>query len=92
MGRGRERGRENPKQAPHVSPEPDAGLVLTNHEIMPGAEIKSWMLNQLSHPGDPPRLVFNIHSSILEVEQIAGASRKAELTNSLPENESVLVI
>ena len=28
------RGRENPRQAPCTSTEPDAGLDLTNHEIM----------------------------------------------------------
>ena len=34
-----------------VSTEPEAGLELTNHEIMTWAE--SWTLNQLSHPGTP---------------------------------------
>ena len=34
VGKGRERGRENPKQAPLVSTEPDMGLDLTNCEIM----------------------------------------------------------
>ena len=30
----RETGRQNPKQAPHCQPEPNAELKLTNHEIM----------------------------------------------------------
>ena len=29
------------------------GLDPTHHEITTSAEIKSWMLNQLSHPGTP---------------------------------------
>ena len=36
-----------------VSAEPPEGLKLMNHEIMMGAEIKSQVLNQLSHPGSP---------------------------------------
>ena len=50
-GTERERERRNPKKASAVSTEPDAGLDLTNCEIMTLVEIKSWMLNQLSHPG-----------------------------------------
>ena len=42
----RERERENPKQA-----EPNAGLHLTNREIVAWAEMKSQMLKWLSHPG-----------------------------------------
>ena len=49
----RERERQNPKQAPAVSAEPNVGLKLMNSEIMIRAEIKSQMLNQLSHPGAP---------------------------------------
>ena len=42
----RDRERENSKQALHcVSTEPDAGLDLTNLEIMTGDEIKSRVLN-----------------------------------------------
>ena len=33
--------------------EPDAGLELTNHKIMTGAEIKSRTLSRLSPPGAP---------------------------------------
>ena len=33
--------------------EPNVGLKLTNREIMTSAEIKSRMLNQLSHPDAP---------------------------------------
>ena len=36
-----------------VSTKPDMGLEPTNCEIMTWAEIKSWVLNQLSHPGAP---------------------------------------
>ena len=43
--------RENPKHSA-LSAEPDTGLDLS-HEIMTWAEIKSWTLNQLSHPGVP---------------------------------------
>ena len=34
-----ERETQNPKQAPAVSTEPDAGLKLTKHEIMTRAEV-----------------------------------------------------
>ena len=48
----RERGRERiPSRVPAVILEPDTGLHLMNHEIMTTAEIKTWPLNQLSHPG-----------------------------------------
>ena len=49
---GREReGERIPSRLHSVRPEPDVGLDLTNHEIMTRAEIKSRMVNQLSHPG-----------------------------------------
>ena len=62
--RGRERGRERererererrriPSRLCAVSVEPNEGLDLTNCEIVTSAEIKSWTLNQLSHPGTP---------------------------------------
>ena len=51
-GDGRKKKKQNPKQALHGA-EPDAGLELTNREIMTRAEIKSQTLNQLSHPGAP---------------------------------------
>ena len=40
-GRGREGGRQNPKQAPgsELSAEPDAGLKLTNRKIMTQAKV-----------------------------------------------------
>ena len=47
-----ERGRERNRA---VSTEPDAGLNLTNHEIMTWAKIKSRMHNKLNHPGAPSR-------------------------------------
>ena len=46
----KERERENPRQGP-VSTKPNVGLYLRNCEIMTWATIKSWTLNQLSHPG-----------------------------------------
>ena len=50
----RERGRERiPRRVHTVSAEPDAGPNLRNSEIMTRAEIKSQMLNLLSHPGAP---------------------------------------
>ena len=57
-GRKRERERERPTQAGFVlGAEPDAGLYLTNHEIMTRATIKSRTLSQLSHPDAPISLI-----------------------------------
>ena len=54
MRRGGAEREEREFQAVSVlSAEPDVGLEPTNHEIMTWAETKSWMLNQLSHPGAP---------------------------------------
>ena len=55
----REMGRDNPKQALYCQGT-DPGLELTSGEIMTWAEIKSWMLNQLSHPGAPHCPLFLI--------------------------------
>ena len=53
----RERVRERiPGRLHTISIEPHAGLELTNHEIVIGAEIKSQMLYGLSHPGTAPLL------------------------------------
>ena len=54
-GRGAERGGERESQAgPGAgSTEPNNGLKSTNCEIMTWAEIKSWVLNWLIHPGTP---------------------------------------
>ena len=41
-----------------LSPEPDVELDPTNCEILTWAEIKIWMLNQLSHPGAPVIIIF----------------------------------
>ena len=50
----RHRMRERESQAGSVlSAEPDAGLYLTNCDIMTWGEIKGWMLNWLSHPNAP---------------------------------------
>ena len=44
------------------SAEPDAGLSLTNREIMTGAKVKSWLLNGLSHPGAPEFLFIQFQT------------------------------
>ena len=50
----RDREGENPKQALYFSVEPEMEFQPMNHcEIMTWAEIKSWTLNWLSHPGVP---------------------------------------
>ena len=51
-GWGEEKGK-NPKQAPRLAWEAYTGLHLQDLEIKTWAEIKSWMLNWLSHPGVP---------------------------------------
>ena len=56
--RGRERERENPKQA--VSTEHDAIINHTNCEIMTWAKVKGWMLNWLSQPGAPKVIILKI--------------------------------
>ena len=54
-----ERGRERiPGRLHTVSTETDVGLKLTNRDIMTWAEIKSWTLNRLSHPGAPYSINF----------------------------------
>ena len=55
----KERERENFKQALPVSTEYDVGLNLPNCEIMIWPEIKSQMLNGLSHQG-VPQMTVNI--------------------------------
>ena len=56
---GRGRGKEIFKQAPHEA-ELDVGLDPTTvSEIRTWAEIKSWSLNRLSHPGAPGGSVLN---------------------------------
>ena len=47
-----------PSRLHAVSAEPQAGLDLTTCEIMPWAEIKSRMLNQLSYPGTTVMIFF----------------------------------
>ena len=62
LGRGREREREgeNPMQAPCSAL--DAGLNLMNCEIMTWAEIQSWTLNRLNHPGTLAKSIFILAS------------------------------
>ena len=48
-----DRKRKFPKWVLHWLQSPMWGLELTNYEIMTWAEIKSWTLNQLSHPSTP---------------------------------------
>ena len=60
-GEERERGRERiSSRLLAVNSEPDTGLSLTNSKIMAWAEIKSQMLNQLSYPGTPKTVNFNL--------------------------------
>ena len=56
--RQRERERRTLSKLCTVSTEPDARLELTNSEIMIWAEIKSQMLNLLSHPGTPTNKIL----------------------------------
>ena len=57
----RERETDRSPSSPHaVSAEPDTGLDLMTCKIVTGAETKSWMLNQLSHPGAPRRCTFRL--------------------------------
>ena len=59
-GTERERERERiPSRLSTVSMEAMVGLELMNCEIMTGAEIKSRMLNRLSHPGAPGKALLN---------------------------------
>ena len=63
-GAEREGERQNSKQTLHSDSaepnkaEPHVRLELMNHEIVPRAKIKGWMLNQLSYPGAPPSTHF----------------------------------
>ena len=62
MSRGRaerEEERRIPSGLHTISAEPDVGLELMSPEIMTWAKIKSWTLNQLSHPGAPTVVVFS---------------------------------
>ena len=56
----RERERENSQVGSMLSVEPDAGLDPKGCEIMTAANIKSQMLNQLSHSG-APEIIFNFY-------------------------------
>ena len=54
QGRGRERwGERIPSRLHAVSAGCSVGLELMTHEIMTWAKIKSWMPNELNHPGAP---------------------------------------
>ena len=65
----RERWRERiPSRLRAVSAEPNAGLELTNHEIMTCAEIKSQMINQMIHPGAPDFCFCNeLHMMFVDI-------------------------
>ena len=56
----RKRARENPKQALYLCCQrrPQLGAWSQDCEIMTWAEIKSWMLNWLSHSGAPLGFIF----------------------------------
>ena len=65
LGRGREREKHRIRSRfQAVSTEPDAGLELTNHEIMTWAKIKSQVFNRLSHTGTSASQAFSIISII----------------------------
>ena len=49
------------KQAPHAVKGPKRGST-PNPEIMTWAKIKSWMFNQLSHPGTPKLFLVILNS------------------------------
>ena len=55
---GAERERERRERIPNrlhtISTEPGSGLKLTDREIMTCVEVKSWTLNQVSHPATAP--------------------------------------
>ena len=60
----RDRERERiPSRLRAINAEPDAGLRLTNREIMTWAETKSRTLHRLSHPGAPPKDTFSQNSA-----------------------------
>ena len=56
--RARERERI-PSRLCTVGTKPNTGLEPTSHEVTARAEIKSQMLNRLSHPGPPESWYFN---------------------------------
>ena len=66
--KGRETGRENPKQAPHSEQSPTRGSI-PRLWIMSWAEIKSWMLNPLSHPGALGLSLFSKGNAIINLTQ-----------------------
>ena len=69
QGRGRERGRQGiPSRLLTASTEPDTGLDLMNREIMTWAEIKSRMLNGLSHPAALMCMIFKASGFTSEAE------------------------
>ena len=63
--RGRGRGG---KESCAVSTEPDAGLDPMNCEIMTWAQIQTWTLNQLSHPGTLTTVVHFLWTRTLHLE------------------------
>ena len=56
-------GERIPSRLRAVSAEPDAGLDLTDHEIMTGAEINSLTLNRLPDPDTHPNLLYTFKRS-----------------------------
>ena len=60
-----------------VSVEPDVNLELTNHDIMTWPQIKSQMLNRLSHP-DAPILLSNYKSLRMSTHSNHDRSRNYE--------------
>lgn len=58
MGDGQWGAERIPGRLHAVSADPDAGLKIMNLEIMTQGEIKSWMLERLSHLGAPCGITF----------------------------------
>ena len=72
-----------------VSSEPNVGLKLTKCEIMTLAEIKNWMLNQLSHPGAPNSWVlltreYSVMQSHLHLLQLKVSTNSMILETKIP--------
>ena len=76
MGEGQREGETESQAGSMLNTKPNAGLDHTVHEIMPRAEIKSWELNQLSHPGAPPGVSFKASWDILMSYRLYDADDK----------------
>ena len=71
---GKGRGRERILSKLHAQHRAQSGVPSHGREIMTGAEIKSWMLNQLSHPGT----LGARPSNTIEHKAVGAGSTKSE--------------